>query len=169
MAPYGGPNLAALVALLRDGLRDSVTLGHGLPRAPIHFRDGGFELHALSGGSGFGVQADMVEPFVDEGLVVRVATWQALMAWLCEHWDRASWGEPLREDESLRLRFDGDRRAVGIALHRELGIGLADALKQAQAGVVAATLEVAAAACRAARAAGAAVDFDVVRAKKRRG
>ena len=142
MAPYAGPNLAALIPLLRQGLRQSVTLGVGLPRAPIYFRDGAFELHALSGGEGFGVQADLVNPFVDDGVRVRAATWQELVAWLCENWDRSSWGEPLARGEALRVTFGAEQ---------------ADC----------ATLDDAAAACRAARAAHAALDFDVVRAQKR--
>jgi hypothetical protein len=143
MAPYLGPSLAALIPLVRKGLRDSVTLGSGLPRAPLYFRDGAFELHRLSGGEGFGVQPDLVRPFVDEGLLVRAVTWQELIAWLCEHWDAASWGEPLGRDQQLRLTFTDGKT------------------------LVAATLEVAAGACRAARAANAAVDFDVIRGKQR--
>lgn len=82
---------------------------------------------------------------------------------MCEHWDRASYGEPLAPDQQLRLTFAGDLGALGVALHRELGRGLADCMTQAKAGLLAATLDDAAAAVRAARAAHATFDFEVVR------
>ena len=35
VAPYLGPNLSALIGLVRQGLPGGVTLGAGLPRAPL--------------------------------------------------------------------------------------------------------------------------------------
>jgi hypothetical protein len=163
MAPYVGPSLAALIPLLQQRRLDVAPLGSGLPRALVEHRDGAFELHAMAGGEGFGVQADRVTPFVDAGVLVRAVTWQELVAWLCEHWDTGRYGDALSAGEQLRLTFSGDSKAIGIALRRELQLGLADCIGHAKDGLVAATIDVAARACRAARSANAAVDFAVIR------
>jgi hypothetical protein len=160
MAPYGGPNLAALLSLLQNGMKQTVALGFGIPKATLAFTDGMFELRALSGGDGFGVQADLVTPFKDEGPLVRTATWQEMFAWLCESW-RDDWGAPLKKNEQLRIRFSGgDAHALALALRGELGLGLTDAMTHANDGITARSVKTAAAACRAARSAGSTVDFD---------
>jgi hypothetical protein len=160
MAPYGGPSLIEVVKLLAKGQLPHA-LGSGLPRA--QFRQGEdavLELRGLSGGEGFGVQADLVNPFVDSGTLVR-GTWQEVVAWLCEHWDYGdAWGT---SNERLHVRFIGERRALTVALRRELQIGLTDAQRHADQGIAPVTLDELAAACRAARTAGAQVDFDVVK------
>src|SRR5438874_12421865 len=106
----------------RGKLSSPQTLGFGLPRAPLHATEGGFELRRLSGGEGFGVQADLVNPFVDEGVIVRTTTWQEMIAWLCEHW-QDDWGSALRNGEKLVVKFEGDTKAIATALHREMSIG----------------------------------------------
>jgi len=160
MAPYGGPSLVDVVKLLKQGELPHA-LGFGLPRA--HFQqgpDGVLELRGLAGGEGFGVQADRVNPFVDAGSLVR-GTWQEIVAWLCEHWDYGDpWG---RSNERLHVRFAGDRKALAMAIHRELQIGLTEAQKRAEQGIAVRTLEDAAAVVRVARTVGAAVDFDVIK------
>ena len=135
MAPYGGPSLTEVVKLLAAGQLPHA-LGSGLPRAQFQRgTDGVLELRGLAGGEGFGVQADLVSPFVDAGPLVR-GTWQQIVGWLCEHWDYGEvWGT---RGERLRIRF-------------------------ADQSIVAQTLDEAAAACRAARTAGAAVELDVVK------
>lgn len=136
------------------------TLGFGIPRAPLAEKDGGYELRRLSGGEGFGVQPDLVSPFVDEGIIVTTKTWQEMVAWLCEHWEE-DWGAPFKHGEKLVLRFAGDAKAIATALHREMDIGLAEAMDHARDGLAVARIEHASAACRAARTANATLDFDV--------
>ena len=150
-----------VVAALRAGNTPSA-LGYGLPRATFHQNAGVFELRGLSGGAGFGVQAELTEPFKDAGTLVQ-GTWRELVVWLCEHWDIEQYGDPWEKSGKKRLRvtFEGDVHAIGLALRHELGIGLTDAMAQARKGVAAATLAIAAGACRAARTANARIDFDV--------
>jgi hypothetical protein len=160
MAPYGGPSIAELVAMFRRGKPPHApTLGFGLPRAPLYEKDGGFELHRLSGGEGFGVQPDLVSPFVDEGIIVRTATWQEMIAWLCEHW-QDDWGPAMRKGEKLVVAFRGDTKALATALHHEMSIGLTEAMAHAREGLAIDRIKTAASVCRAARLAGVAIDFD---------
>jgi hypothetical protein len=92
-------------------------------------------------------------------------TWQQVAAWLCEHW---VYGDPWgNRNERLRLRFTGEPGAVTTALHRELETALVAAQTLAKEGLEVLTVEEAAAACRAARAAGAQVDFDVIKLRVR--
>lgn len=161
MAPYAGPNIVALVAMCRRGkLVEHATLGFGIPRAPLAEKDGGFELRRLSGGEGFGVQPDLANPFVDAGVIVTTKTWQEMIAWLCEHWE-SDWGAAFEDDEALVVKFSGDTKAIATALHREMGLGLSDAMERARDGLRVEDARAAAAACRAARTASASVDFTI--------
>lgn len=136
MAPYGGPSLLEVVKLLAKG-QLPYALGSGLPQATFqHGPDGVLELRGLSGGEGFGVQADLVNPFVDAGPLVR-GTWQQVVAWLCEHWDYGPpWGHASKE--RLKVRF-ADKELTALSLAE------------------------AAAACREAHRSRAPIDFEVVR------
>jgi hypothetical protein len=165
MAPYLGPSIVELVVSFRRGKLDHAALGFGLPRAPLDEKDGGFELRRLSGGEGFGVQADLVSPFVDEGVIVATKTWQEMIAWLCEHWEH-DWGMPFKDGEKLVVNFAGDAKAIATALHREMDLGLAEAMEHARGGLTVDRAERASAACRAARVANAALDFDAVVRRK---
>ena len=160
MAPYGGPSLIEIVKQLKKG-KLPYAVGFGLPRAQfVRGGDGVLELRGLSGGEGFGVQPDLVNPFVDAGVLAR-GSWQEVVAWLCEHWDFGdAWGQT---KERLHVRFSGDSRAIANALHRELQLGLAEAQTVAAQGITVVSLEKASAVCRAARTAGTQLDFDIVR------
>jgi hypothetical protein len=166
MAPYGGPSIVELVVMFRSGKRDVPALGFGIPRAPLTGKDGGgFELRRLSGGEGFGVQADLVNPFVDAGVIVATKTWQEMIAWLCEHWEE-DWGLSFKSGEKLVVKFDGDAKTIATALHREVELGLAEAMQHAREGLTVDRIARASAACRVARVAGAQLDFDSATRKR---
>jgi hypothetical protein len=161
MAPYCGPSLPMLVKTLAKG-EVPWALGTGVPQAQFERGpDGVLELRGLSGGAGFGVQADMVQPFVDAGVLVR-GEWQEIIAWLCEHW---SYGEPWGSGERLHVRFAGQPHGLGAALERELAIAGGQAQEMVEQGVVLVTLEQAGAVCKAARIAGARMEFEVVKVR----
>jgi hypothetical protein len=162
MAPYAGPSIVQLAAMFRAGKLDAPALGFGIPRAPlVAHKDGTFELRRLSGGEGFGVQADLVSPFVDEGIIVTTKTWQDMIAWLCEHWE-GDWGQSFKDGERLVVKFTGDAKAIAAALHREMDVGLMDAMNHARDGFTVGRIDEAAAVCRAARSASATLDFEAV-------
>lgn len=161
MAPYGGPPLTMIVRTFKKGQLPHA-LGTGVPKAQFQRGpDGKVELRGLAGGAGFGVQADLVQPFVDAGCLVRGA-WQEIVAWLCEHW---TYGDPWGRGERLHMRFAARPQALAAALERELGIGDREAQEMVERGAAPLTMAEAAAACRAARSAGAQMDFDVVKVK----
>src|SRR5258706_3394031 len=115
MAPYGGPTIAQLIPLLKKGLPDSVALGFGIPKATLTNKDGTFELRGLSGGEGFGVQADLVNPFVDTGVLFQTTRWQDVIAWLCENWAEG-WGDALKKGEQLRIHVEGAEAILATKL-----------------------------------------------------
>jgi hypothetical protein len=142
VAPYVGPSLVGVAELLARGGRDDVYLGVGAPAARLERPSGRYVLHALSGGEGCGVAPGMMSPLVDRGVLAETATWEAMVVWLSEHWDRR-FGEAFRERECLRLRFTG----------------------APDAGIVATSLAETVDACRSARTAGGAITFEPVRAR----
>lgn len=136
MAPYLGPNLAQTLAALRRG-ETEITLGLGVPQAIVRRRGSVLVLEELSVVLSPAVTSEPMGTLHDGPELFRADTWLALAAALIERWDRNRYGEAFRADQGLDLRFapgPAGERALHLALRRNLGLGLTDALALARAG-----------------------------------
>jgi hypothetical protein len=104
MAPYSGPNLVESIRLLLEGQLPGA-LGIGLPKAYFRADPDGLKLVALHGGSGFGVQADLAEPFSDGAVLAHEPTALAIGSALIKRWDTKAFGEPFLKGEAVHVHI----------------------------------------------------------------